>query len=206
MLQPTRKRRIVDWAGLVIGVGAALFGLGLFVVGVARPLWEAYAARDWMRATCRVVRADASRHVDSDGDVSFRMALLYTFEHGGRDHRGTRLDFVDDRSDSTERALRDRFPAAGTSAACWFDPSHPGRSVIRRHGWAGWRTLIPSLFLMVFGLGFSSGSVRRAPRQRVLRDGRLMSIVAPAPNTFPDRKGASGEVPEGVGWVRVDSM
>lgn len=167
-----RKRRILDGTRLIFGVGLGLFGLYLLAVGVVRPLLQVYEARDWKRNTCRVDRADVSRHVDSDDNVSFRMKLRYSFGHAGHRYWGTRLGFVGARSESTEGALRQRFPAVGARVPCWFDPSDPRRSVLRRDGWAGWAVAAP-LILIVIALGLSAGAVRRTPGQRVLRDGRL---------------------------------
>lgn len=129
----------------------AFLGMGLlFEVLVLQSLHENILVHRWTRTPCEILTSQ----VETLEDGRFRFDLLYAWKVGGRQYRGTRLDFQTSTRDSFGEAQADaaRYPA-GTRATCLVDPANPSLAVLEAPSpWGALIALFPLIFVAV-GLG-----------------------------------------------------
>ena len=119
-------------------VGYGFFGLfaaagtALFYFFTVAPVLEIYDARSWIVVPCEILSSEVAASHSSDG-TTYRVAITYDYEVGGRSFTGDRYDFSLGSSSGYERKARivERYPV-GLETGCYVDPEEPEESVIDR--------------------------------------------------------------------------
>lgn len=140
------------FSALALAAGCA--SLAAFFARVTVP--ELRVNRDFVEQEGRLLATDLDERQTADGP-SYAPRFRLQFALNGRDHRvWAQYEINDvhtlDRARSV--ALLDQF-TAGQNYPCWYDPSDPGRVVLRRgYTWFAWLLLlVPVPFIAVGGGG-----------------------------------------------------
>lgn len=117
---------------------ALFFGL-FFAVGFAAaiptvflPAFRMIRARSWIQVPC-VVESSKVDDIPGDESSTFRIAIRYRYEVGGKPYHSGRYGFMGGTTSGYEKkaAIVARYPP-GAEATCWVDPADPEKAVIER--------------------------------------------------------------------------
>jgi hypothetical protein len=170
--------------------GALFFGL-FALVGTAtlyfllvRPLAGILSARSWRETPCVILKSELESH-RGDDSTTYKVAITYQYEVGGRKHISSRYDFQGMASNTgleRKRAAVKAHPP-GRRAVCFVNPSDPDDAVIER-GVTGdlWWGLFPLPFLLV-GVGGLYFTFRRRNPAPVAAARPGTAAVAPSGST-----------------------
>jgi hypothetical protein len=151
---------------LLLAIFGGLFllvGIGTTIGLTVRPMWLAHASQSWTEARCRIDRSEVESYVDSDNQDMYRARVEYTYDVGGRQLRGDRIDFGAEGSSSMRSSHADtvaRYPA-GAEIACWYDPAEPASVVLNRTIEAGLFLAFPIPFAAIGFFLLRYASARR---------------------------------------------
>jgi hypothetical protein len=120
------------------------------------PLVGVISAQSWVEAPCTIVSSEVERKHDGDGPT-FRIAIQYDYEFGGRTLHGDRYNLMLKSFTSSGRrgkqAVVDAYPA-GLKTVCYVDPADSSQAVLYRGLTADmWWGLFPLPFVLVGGGG-----------------------------------------------------
>ena len=113
---------------------AGLAFSGVIVAALASRLRDVWLARHWPSTSGTVTRSQVRSHRQqaSDGEHYESEPLVdYEYEVGGQHYRGSRISFAVQSGGSEVLPTLSRYPV-GRTVRVYYDPAHPGRSVLER--------------------------------------------------------------------------
>ena len=131
---------------VLLGVGILLFNLW--------DTWSVQRVQNWMSTTGRVVKVEVRSGGLSGRRSSGSLRVVYTYRVWGKTYTGDRFSPT---ARNAPLSMQNRY-SPGQLVRVFFDPRHPGRSVLVRYDPTGeaspiWRSL--ALMLIVFAPVFA---------------------------------------------------
>lgn len=172
---------------------ARLFVLPFLVAGLfmaykiaLQPMYQIVQAKRWPTVPCQIIASAAKQERDSDGDITHKFHVAYTYEFEGRKYTSQRQRFIAISSPGSRgRTIRsmERYPF-GSTQQCYVDPAHPSEAVLERHFTA---ELWWGLFAVPFiGVGLTAfAPTRRRKSGHVLRPQPFGGSLAGAESVVP---------------------
>lgn len=192
MRSKVRQKKMGGCIGYAFFAIFAAAGTAFFYFLSLAPLLGLFHARSWIEVPCRVLTSEVAESSGDDGST-YRVAITYSYDFGGRSYTGDRYDFSIGSSSGYRRKAEvvERYPP-GIETTCFADPEKPERSVVNRS---------PGLFLlwglfplpfMAVGYGgllwmlFSQGLRRPRAGERTLgaQAARRDAVPAPGPQAL----------------------
>jgi len=201
------------------GVGCLVIFFGIFfVVGMGffyhffiRPLWMISSARNWVEVPCMVESSEVVRHTGDDGPT-YSIDILYRYEHGGKEYRSSRYQFMSASSSGRKgkQEVVRRYPV-GRQTVCYVNPKLPSQAVLNR-GFTPdmWFGLIPLVFVLVglLGVVFTVRTAnKKARRASSVRRTSAMDMSRPGtPRAVPSQSGPLELKVKSSPWGKLIAM
>jgi len=112
---------------MLIGLGV-IYGLGI------RPMQQVEAAKQWTEVPCTVTAADLHESTDSDGDITYRVDVSYTYTVAGQKYVSDRESFTYGSTNIGVDRMRERVSRyqQNPQQVCYIDPNDPQAAVLER--------------------------------------------------------------------------
>ena len=96
----------LNWVGILFLGVFCIIGLAIFAGHSAEPLYKSLDALTWDRIPCIVKESKLIRTRDSDGDLSYRLNILYTYRIKGIEYTSNRYSYAPVSSSKPDRAKK----------------------------------------------------------------------------------------------------
>lgn len=162
MQTKTRTSKAGPAIFVVFGSIFSLAGVvGLWFLGV-KPVLQVVMAQAWESVPCVVVSSDVEESSSSDGST-YRVAIAYRYDVGGRTYQGDRYNFSTGYSSGYKgkKDIVDQYPV-GFETSAYVNPRDPTQSVLNRS--PGWYLLLGLFFVPFLAVGM--GAIVFALRRR----------------------------------------
>jgi hypothetical protein len=144
-------------------------GLGLTYLFFGRHYLAAQRAKSWVSGECTILSSEVLTHTSKDSksnrtSTSYSIKVAYTLNAGGKTYSGSTYSVGDSQHTDSSSAYEAIQPLdAGKVVPCFFDPSDPTESTLKRDLESTvWLGLFPLLFTVagLMGLGYTWQSRR----------------------------------------------